>query len=250
MVKKELISKENINITVVLNPNSNLSFFQSIFEYVSIYLKIDVEYVSIAQFNEKNTNEISVRKEKVVDFIFVDFIKEYEYIFAWNFYSKMHNINRNFKLVLFRDKIDENDIKYFKNGADDIIYTNEQYYEDKEKYLKWKIFSLLRRKWDYSHQETILNRNGVIIDLVKRKVIKNNKEIKISTKEFDILTLLVEEFNTKEQKFISKNKIFKSIYGINNKDNSRVVDVTLFRLKQKFPDGFFVWDKRKGIKIS
>lgn len=249
MLKNELISKKNINITFVVNQNSDIDFFKKIFNSISIYLKLNVTYYNVNKKNVLDIYEVTQKEGGKIDFIFIDFIKDFEYFFAWNFYSKMHQLNKNFKLVLFKNEIDDDDIKYFKNGADDIIHTNEKYYQDKERYIKWKLFSLLRRKWDTSHKETILNKNGVIVDLVKRIVIVNNKEIKITNKEFAVLTLLVNMFNNGDNKFLSKNKIFKEIYGKNNDFNSRVVDVLLHRLKNKLPINFFEWDKRKGIKI-
>ena len=156
-----------------------------------------------------NTDQLITNE--VIDFYFIDFLKEYEYIFSWNFYSKIHKLNSDFKLVLFKKDIESNDVKYFKNGADDIIYTNKKYYPQYEDYIKWKIFSLLRRKWNVYHSKLVLIRNGFVIDLIKRKVIKNNVDMSITKKEFEVLSILVEEFHN-ENKFCSKNILFKKIY--------------------------------------
>lgn len=249
MINNEFITKKQINIKVVLNSKSNINFLKEIFEYISTYLKINVSYIN--NFSIKNINDLKIENDEKIDFYFVDFIKKYEYIFAWNFYSKLHSLNHDFKLVLIKDKIEGEDIKYFKNGADDIIYFNKTYYTDEEerkKYLRWKFFSILRRQWDLSHNELILIRNGVIIDLIKRKVIVNNKEIKVTTKEFEVLNILINELNQKNN-FVSKQKLFKKIYGIENDKNSRNIDQLIFRLKNKFNSGFFEINKDKGIRI-
>lgn len=247
MIQKEFINKKQINIIVVLNKNSNLELFQNIFDYISIYLKLNVMYIK--NFDTKKIQEVNDNLNEKIDFYFVDIIKEYEYIFSWNFYSKMHSFNNLFKLIIFKNQIDDDDIKYYKNGVDDIVYMSDKYYSDKEKYIKWKIFSLLRRKWDNYHKDTILIRNGVIIDLIKRQVIVNNKNIKITNKEFEVLNILIIEFN-KKNNFSSKNKLYKKIYGVENKENSRVIDQLIFRLKNKISNGFFEIDKRKGIRIA
>lgn len=247
MIQKEFINKKQINIIVVLNKNSNLELFQNIFDYISIYLKLNVMYIK--NFDTKKIQEVNDKLNEKIDFYFVDIIKEYEYIFSWNFYSKMHSFNNLFKLIIFKNQIDDDDIKYYKNGVDDIVYMSDKYYSDKEKYIKWKIFSLLRRKWDNYHKDTTLIRNGVIIDLIKRQVVVNNKNIKITNKEFEVLNILIIEFN-KKNNFSSKNKLYKKIYGVENKENSRVIDQLIFRLKNKISNGFFEIDKRKGIRIA
>ena len=70
----------------------------------------------------------------------------------------------------------------------------------------------------------------------------------ITKKEFEVLSILVEEFHN-ENKFCSKNILFKKIYGVDNNMNSRVIDQIIFRLKKKFGSNFFEINN-KGIKIS
>ncbi len=250
MIQNKFITTKKLNIKVVLNPTSNIELFQKLFDYISDYLNINVSYIQ--NFSIKDLENLSINNIEKIDFFFVDFIKSYEYIFAWNFYSKLHELNANFQLVLFKDKIDNNDIQYFKNGADNIIYISDDYYdseENKEKYLRWKLFSILRRKWDDSHSKLVLIHNGVIIDLIKRKVVVNNKEVNMTNKGFQILEILMKEFFGKKN-FVSKDRIFKKIYGIDNKQKSRVVDQMIFQLKNKLPDNFLEIDKHKGIKIA
>lgn len=248
MIEKKYISNKKINIKIVLHKNSNKELFENIFDYISNWLNLSITYIEDFS-NDKNIELTKIENEKI-DFFFIDFQKKFEYIFAWNFYAKMHENNKNFKLILIKNTIEYDDIRYFKNGADDIIYINPDFYNDYSfEFLKWKFFSLLRRKWDYSKTVHTLIKNGVIIDLIKRHVIINNKEINITKKEFDVLGILVEEFNNKNN-FLTKNKLFKKIYKVENKGNSRVIDQVIFRLKNKFPNDFFLIDKRKGIKIN
>ncbi len=241
MIKSEFISKKQINIVVVLKKNSNIELFKELFDYSKNYLNLNIVYLQ--KFDVSYINE-----KQLIDFYFIDMDKNFEHVFSWNFYSQMHELNKSFKLILFKDLIDKDDVRYFKNGADDIIYTNKKLYKDNDEYLRWKLFSLLRRKWDDSHISTTLIRSGVIIDLIKRKVIINNKEIKMTIKEFQVLEILITEFY-KKNNFCSKNKLFKKIYGTNNSQNSRAIDQIIFRLKNKFNNDFFEIN-RNGIRIQ
>ena len=137
MIQNKYINTKIINIKVVLHPDSNIDFFNLIFDYIFDYLNINVAYIE--HFSVKNLESLKIDSNEKIDFYFVDFIKSYEYIFACNFYSKLHELNNSFQLVLFKDKIENDDVQYFKNGADNIIYLSNQYYdspENKEKYLK------------------------------------------------------------------------------------------------------------------
>ena len=82
------------------------------------------------------------------------------------------------------------------------------------------------------------------------KVKKQKKEYYVySDKELEVLSILMNEF-FKKNNFVSKKKIFKKIYGIDNNQKSRVVDQIIFKLKNKLPSDFLEIDKHKGIKIA
>ena len=85
------------------------------------------------------------------------------------------------------------------------------------------------------------------MDLIKQKVIINEKDVNITKKEFQLLSILVEEFNTTQQ-IISKQKIYRILYNDTHYDNTRVVDQLIFRLKKKLgPE--FIGVEKNGIKI-
>ena len=145
-------------------------------------------------------------------------------------------------MVFLLNEIAETDFQFLKNGGDDIIYLNTDFEN-----LKWKFFSLLRRFWDTSHSKFVLIRNGILVDLIKQKVIINDEEVNITKKEFQLLSILVEEFNTNQQ-IISKHKIYRQLYNDTHSDNTRVVDQLIFRLKRKLGEGFIKIEKN-GIHI-
>ena len=234
----ELVNKkEKIKIKIVLNQESNKELFEKIFTWSSDYLELDVSYID----NIENIKDIK-KIISNVDFCFIHFYPRYNKLFAWEFYSWMHDINTKFKMIFVVDQFSEEDFQLFKNGGDDIIYLDRSFEN-----LKWKFFSLLRRFWDTSHSKLTLIRNGVLVDLVKQKVIINDKEVNITKKEFQLLAILVEEYNT-TQEIISKQKLYRMIYNDTHYDNTRVIDQLIFRLKRKLGTDFIKIEKN-GIRI-
>lgn len=233
-------SKKNeiIKIKVILNPQSDKTIFENVFTWSQDYLQIDVQFI-------ENVNNIKDLKKVIsnADFCFVHLQNNSKNkLFAWDFYSWIHEINSKFKMVFLLNEVTETDFQFFKNGGDDIIYLNTDFEN-----LKWKFFSLLRRFWDTSHSKFILIRNGILVDLIKQKVIINDEEVNITKKEFQLLSILVEEFNTNQQ-IISKHKIYRQLYNDTHSDNTRVVDQLIFRLKRKLGEGFIKIEKN-GIHI-
>ena len=78
-------------------------------------------------------------------------------------------------------------------------------------------------------------------------MIINDEEVNITKKEFQLLSILVDEFNTNQQ-IISKHKIYRQPYNDTHSDNTRVVDQLIFRLKRKLGEGFIKIEKN-GIHI-
>lgn len=230
--------RKQLIIKVFWNKNDDVSELKKIFQEIKDYFDFSIEYLSSYDENSANLKE----KIKNVDFCFIFQSKKYQDMFSWNLYSTIHENNKEFKLVFLNNSYCENDYILFKNGADDIIYLDKNFQN-----LKWKFLSLLRRRWDDSHTKHVLIRNGVVIDLLKHKVILNNKEINITKKEFELLAILVEEFN-KDSPAISKHKLYKLIYKDNKNDNSRIIDQLFFRLKQKIGKDFF-FSEKNTIKI-
>ncbi len=70
-----------------------------------------------------------------------------------------------------------------------------------------------------------------IIDLNKRSARENNKEIKLTTLEFDILVMFL---NNKNITF-SREEILKKIWGEDYFGSDRAVDDLIRRLRKKMP---------------
>lgn len=146
--------------------------------------------------------------------------------------------NRKFKYILIKDKREESDFNLFKALVDDIVYL------DIEKLAKWKSLALLRRYWNTFSRPTTIIHGNIIADFLDNVVIVNNKEVRLTMKELKLLRYLLEN----KDKVISRNKIFKDVWGY-EEDQSRSVDQMLFKLKKKI--GYdFVKFKGRGFRIQ
>ena len=57
MIQNKYITTKKINIKVVLNPDSNIDFFNLIFDYISDYLNINVSYIEHWYLNNQIYNQ-------------------------------------------------------------------------------------------------------------------------------------------------------------------------------------------------
>ena len=84
----------------------------------------------------------------------------------------------------------------------------------------------------YSNNNSkIINYKNYSIDTNKRQVIENNKEINLTTLEYDLLLLFL---NNKSKSF-SRDEILNNVWGNNYFGSDRVVDDLVRRLRKKLP---------------
>lgn len=82
---------------------------------------------------------------------------------------------------------------------------------------------------------TNVTKDGIIklwnltVDTKNKKVYSGNREIRFSSREYDILELLVMNKN----KVYSREELLKKIWGSNYKGDKRIVDVHIRRLREK-----------------
>lgn len=227
--------KKKLEIFQIGNNQQNV-LFQKIFNFFEDYLEMKLHSLNY-DFQIQNL------KQKKIDFLFVFYKKKLEFVFDWNLYYKLHLKNKKYKFIWL---IKEEDIKLIpkllKNGADDFIIYNQD-----KKLLKWKIFSLLRRRWDEFNKNSKKIYKSFILDKNNGKVFINNNESKekLTKKEFDILWLLCEV-----EDFISKKEIYQKVWKRNDQDITRVFDQMFNKLKNKIGASFFVVNRQKGIKIK
>ena len=109
-------------------------------------------------------------------------------------------------------------------GSDDYI---TKPYSPKE--LVLRVNNMIKRvyKSEYNH----LTYEDYEIDLNKRVVIYNNSEINLTTLEFDLLILFLENKN----KSLDRELILNRIWGTGYYGSDRVVDDLVRRLRKKMP---------------
>ena len=110
-------------------------------------------------------------------------------------------------------------------GSDDYI---TKPYSSKE--LVLRVNNIIKRVYQ-STESKILNYLDYSIDLDKRIVSVKDKNIKLTTLEFDLLVLLVENIN----KSFSREDILDAVWGNDYFGSDRAVDDLVRRLRKKMP---------------
>ena len=110
-------------------------------------------------------------------------------------------------------------------GSDDYI---TKPYSSKE--LVLRVNNIIKRVYQ-SSESKIINYLDYSIDLDKRIVSCKDKPIKLTTLEFDLLVLLVENIN----KSFSRDDILNSVWGNDYFGSDRAVDDLVRRLRKKMP---------------
>lgn len=91
-----------------------------------------------------------------------------------------------------------------------------------------------------------INYEGYVVDLNKRMVYLNEKDVKLTTLEFDLLILFL---NNKNQTF-SREGILKSIWGDNYFGSDRAVDDLVRRLRKKMSNLKIITIYGYGYRLS
>lgn len=110
-------------------------------------------------------------------------------------------------------------------GSDDYI---TKPYSPKE--LVLRVGNIIRRV--YSKNEQKINYKDYIIDLDKRMAFLKDKDLNLTTLEFDLLYMFV----CNKKKSFSRDDILNNIWGENYFGTDRVVDDLVRRLRKKMPD--------------
>ena len=110
-------------------------------------------------------------------------------------------------------------------GSDDYI---TKPYSPKE--LVLRVNNIIKRVYTEKETNKVAYKE-YLIDVDKRIVLENEKEIKLTTLEFDLLLLLVSNKN----KSFSREEILNLVWGEDYFGSDRVVDDLIRRLRKKMP---------------
>ncbi len=183
---------------------------------------MEKEGYDVIQFYKGNDALEYIGKEKidlwVLDIMLGDSISGYDLI------KKIRSLDKNVPVIFTsaRDQ-DLDKILGLELGSDDYI---AKPYSPKE--LMLRINNILKRVYTNSN---IIKYDDYEIDIDKRIVLHNNKEINLTTLEFDLLYM----FLSNKGKSYSRDDILNIIWGENYFGSDRVVDDLIRRLRKKMP---------------
>jgi len=137
---------------------------------------------------------------------------------------------------------DYSQVAGFDAGADDYITK-----PIKPKLLISKVKALLRRlKEEESSNSETLNVGGIEINREEYKIIKENVEIILPRKEFELFYLLA----SKPGKVFKREEILDKVWGNEVIVGGRTIDVHIRKLREKIGDDLFKTIKGEGYKFE
>lgn len=136
---------------------------------------------------------------------------------------------------------DYSQVAGFDAGADDYITK-----PIKPKLLVSKVKALLRRLKDESQESETLNVGGIEINREEYKIIKDDQEIVLPRKEFELFYLLA----SKPGKVFKREEILDKVWGNEVIVGGRTIDVHIRKLREKIGEELFKTIKGVGYKIE
>ncbi|MEI6694445.1 MAG: response regulator transcription factor [Bacteroidota bacterium] len=119
---------------------------------------------------------------------------------------------------------DYSQIAGFEAGADDYITK-----PIKPKLITSRVKALLRRYKDEDDTREILELKDILIDKERYLVIKEQKEIILPRKEFELLSILC----SKPNKVFTRTEIFSKVWGDDVIVGDRTIDVHIRKIREK-----------------
>lgn len=135
---------------------------------------------------------------------------------------------------------DYSQIAGFEAGADDYITK-----PIKPKVLLMRIKALLRRSGRQVESEGVFRGKNIVIDRERYLVTKDNTELNLPKKEFELLSLLVSQ----PGKVFTRSAILSSVWGNDVVVGDRTIDVHIRKLREKLGDDCFRTVKGVGYKF-
>jgi DNA-binding response OmpR family regulator len=136
--------------------------------------------------------------------------------------------NHNIPIIIMSAKVDKEDkINGFTLGADD--YIEKPVDVD---ILSAKVSALMKRNYELKAKRIIINSGAISINKEASEVYLNGKLLNMTSKEFELLLLLVENYG----KTLRKDYIFNKIWGADSFSEDQTLTVHIKMLRDKVED--------------
>jgi len=152
----------------------------------------------------------------------------------------------NVPIIILTSKKEEADkVLGLELGADDYVTKPFSIRE-----LRARIKALLRRRDEAVKQVDQFSFGNIQIDFKKMTVLKNNKPVKFSVKEFDILKYFIAH----EGEIVTREVLLDEVWGYNNFPTTRTVDNYILSIRKKIETdpnspGFLITVHTAGYKF-
>lgn len=115
----------------------------------------------------------------------------------------------------------------FELGADDYLTKPFEFRE-----LVARLKALLKRS-AFEERDEILSCEDLILDIHKKKVVRNNLEIHLTQREFDLLVY----FLRNKDRIVSKAELVEKVWGLHFDPGTNVIEVYINYLRNKINKG-------------
>ncbi|MFR3071890.1 MAG: response regulator transcription factor [Paeniclostridium sp.] len=132
-------------------------------------------------------------------------------------------------IMLTAKSQEEDKIEGFISGADDYMVKP---FSIKELLMRVSALSRRINREANSKNKSVMESGPFVLDLEKRKLIKNNVEIELTPTEFSIVKFLI----TNEKQSLSRDQILDEVWGTNYLYDFKIVDVNIRRIRNKIED--------------
>ncbi len=145
-------------------------------------------------------------------------------------YEALQEIRRNQKLpvMMMSARTDEQSkVLGFEVGADDYIDKPFSF-----QVLGLKIKALMKRSYDLAEDRQLLTYENISIDVSSKKVYKDETEIQITGKEYELLEYMMRH----PEQVLKKEKLFDEIWGVDCFSDVGSLNVHIRWLREKLED--------------
>ena len=136
---------------------------------------------------------------------------------------------------------EESEIKGFDLKADDYISKPFSF-----NILIKRVEAVLRRKQKEEKEDTILEFEGLKLDLQTFKSYIDNEEIELTLKDFNILKLMINSYPT----VVSREKLIEKIWGYEYFGDTRVIDAHMKNIRKKIKKDYIKTIKGVGYVLE